>query len=90
MVLTDWMIKTLIGVGGFLGGSLLTLSVAYVTQGRDLAYIKGQLTSLLKFHSKLSKLYETMVVMEKDVVKLHSDLNQAHGKIRDLQKVSNQ
>ncbi len=90
MVLTDWMIKALIGVGGFLGGSLLSLSIAYITQGKDLAYIKGQLTSLLKFHSKLSKLYETMVIIEKDVVKLNLDLNQAHAKIRDLQKVSNQ
>ena len=79
------MVKILIGLGSFLLGSLVTICVAYVAQGKDIAYIKGQLTSLLKFHEKLSKLYEKMVAVEKDVTKIQMDLNSAHGKIRDLQ-----
>ena len=86
MDLTDWQIKAALTVLGFLGGSLLSLSTAYVIMAKEIAFIKGQLTYLLKFHEKLSKLYERQVVLDKDMSKIGSDLNQAHAKIRDLQQ----
>ena len=86
MVLTDLITNILLCVGSFLGGYLLSLSIAYVVLGKDIAYIKGQLTNLLKFHDKLSKLHEKVVVLEKDVSKAQGDLNYAHGRIRDIQQ----
>jgi len=86
MDLTDWQIKAALTVLGFLGGSLLSLSTAYVIMAKEIAFIKGQLTYLLKFHEKLSKLYERQVVLDKDMIQIGSDLNHAHAKIRDLQQ----
>ena len=86
MDLRDWQIKAALTVLGFLGGSLLSLSTAYVIMAKEIAFIKGQLTYLLKFHEKLSKLYERQVVLDKDMIQIGSDLNHAHAKIRDLQQ----
>ena len=85
----DLITKIVIGTVTFLGGSLLSLATTYVLLSKEISYIKGQLTYLLKFHEKLSKLYERQVILDKDITKIGMDLNQAHAKIRDLQKVSN-
>ena len=86
MVLTPLMVKILLSLISFLGGSLVSLAISYVVFSRDLAYIKGQLTSLLKIGDKLSDTNRSIAVLKEAMVKAQSDLNHAHGKIRDLEK----
>ena len=77
-------IKIALALISFVSGCMLSMAAAYVVAVKDIAYIKGQLASLLKFHEKLSKLYDRQVVLEKDMSKAKMDLNQAHEKIRKL------
>lgn len=86
MVLTPLMVKALLSTLSFLGGSLLSLAISYVVFSRDLAYIKGQLTSLLKVRDILDDTNRSIAILEKGIIKAQSDLNHAHGKIRDLEK----
>lgn len=86
MVLTPLMVKILLSTLSFLGGSLLSLAISYVIFSRDLAYIKGQLASLLKLGEKLDDTNRSVAILEKEHVQTRTDLNHAHGKIRDIQK----
>lgn len=82
MELTDWQIDALQTVGGFLGGSLLTLAIAYVTTIKDIAYIKGVLQNLLKLSEKLDETNRSIVILDRNQQKLKSDVDAAHQKLR--------
>jgi hypothetical protein len=90
MELTDLQIKLLWAIGGFLGGSLLSLCAAYVATIRDVAFIKGQLQNLLKLGDILADTNRSIVIMDRNQITMKKDLDAAHSAIRDLKKVSNQ
>lgn len=90
MELTDWQINAIWTIGGFLGGSLLSVAGAYIVTIRDIAFIKGQLQNLLKIGDALADTNRSIVIMDRNQVTMKKDLDAAHGAIRELKKVSNQ
>ena len=90
MELTDWQIKALIAAGSFLGGSLLSLAIAYVAVISKISYIQGQLENLLKIGAKLDEIVTVVINLRTTQVKQGEDLNAAHEKIREFKRVSNQ
>ena len=88
MTLSALQAQLLIGLLSFLGGSLISISVTYALFHSKLAYIKGQLESLLKLGDKLDETNVSVVILKEAMVKAQADLNHAHGKIRELQKAS--
>lgn len=89
MSLTELQIKLAIGLLSAAGGSLVSLGTAYFILAKEIAYIKGQLSHLLKFHERLSKLYERQVNLDRDLSNHKKDIDFAHDKIRSLEKVVN-
>ena len=89
----DWTTldsKLLWAIGSFLGGSLLSLAAGYVVFAKDIAFIKGQLTGLLKLGDTLADTNRSIVILDRNQVKLKADLDAAHTMLRELKKVSNQ
>ncbi len=66
-------------------GALVTGLGSYILFGRDIAFIKGQLTLIMGRVSKAEENEKKLVVHELQIDKLQSDCNQAHSKIRSIQ-----
>jgi len=90
MELTQLQIKLLWAIGGFLGGSLLSLCTAYFVTIRDIAFIKGQLQSLLKLDKTLAETNRSIVILDRNQITLKKDVDAAHNSIRELKKASGQ
>ena len=73
-----------------IGGGFITLVAAYFALGKsisgDLAHIKGQFSILLKQLDALDKLKAHAVEHGKDLVKVKSDVDHAHDKIRSIER----
>jgi hypothetical protein len=68
------------------GGGFLSLITAYYTTGKELAFIKGQLSQLMHFFGKVEACEKQVVLVTADVIKLQKDVTSAHEKLRVLQK----
>ena len=90
MDLTDLQIKMIWTIGGFLGGSLSSVAIAYLVTIKDIAYIKGQLSNLLKLSDTLADTNRSIIIMDRNQLTLKKDLDAAHTMLRDLKRVSGQ
>lgn len=65
-----------------LGGAVVALVIAHFTAGRDLAYMKGQLSQLMHIHERVSKVEGRQAVVEEAHKNLRSDVNKLGAKVR--------
>jgi hypothetical protein len=68
------------------GGAFISLLVNHFVLGKDVSFIKGQLSLVMGQLGKTDKLFETLGKMEKDLVDKKHSLDSAHEKIRGLQE----
>jgi len=81
-VLQEYFIKFLWASGG----AFIALIVAYYTVGKDVSFIKGQLTLVMERLKQIDKLFEAHGNMERTLNDKKHSLDSAHEKIRDLQR----
>lgn len=77
-----------------LGGALISLTMAYFAFSKDitkeLAFIRGQLSALLKHLDRQNVTHDRVVVLDREHVKVRHDLDNAFKAIRELKEgVSN-
>lgn len=72
-------------VGGFYFGKLKEGERAQEKFGKDIAYIKGQLSQLMTIHDHHQKLRDKHAGLEKEHGKTRTDLNRAFERIKSME-----
>lgn len=65
-----------------LGGAVVALVIAHFVAGRDVAYMKGQLTALMDIHKRVENLGQKHAVLEDAHKVLRNDVNKLGAKVR--------
>jgi hypothetical protein len=75
------ILTALVGAAiGYIGALFTTLSKLKT----DLAFIKGQLSQLVKIHGDVSAVKENQAIISREYQKTRRDVDAAHVAIRDL------
>ncbi len=67
------------------GGAFVALVCAFYAVGKDLSFLKGQMTMILTQLDLVRRLKEAVIELRQDVAKAKHDLNSAFEKIRTLE-----
>ena len=89
--LTTWLVGNKEVLGGLLGavaGYVVGLTQNIGKVRTDLAFIKGQLSQVLKMAGDVDKLKERHVILSKDHQKTRKDVDAAHVSLRELRATS--
>lgn len=65
-----------------LSGGLVMTVVAHFVAGRDVAYMKGQLSALMNIHERVGKVENKNAVLEESHKGLRNDVNRLGAKMR--------
>jgi len=68
------------------GGALVSLAIAYWAVGREIAWIKGAMTSLVGIAKEFHDEKIQRVILAQRVDKAQADVNAAHDSIRTLKR----
>jgi BMFP domain-containing protein YqiC len=71
-----------------LGGGFVSLVVAHFAVGKDVAFVKGQLSAVIQQLDMVRRLKEKLAASDTVLTKARVDLDHAFDKIRDLQRRS--
>ncbi len=75
----------LVNIAIFLGGLIVAFIGNYFTTIKDLAYIKGQLTEILKCHDEVTILVEKHGKLESSFAKTSKDLDKVFLRIKGIE-----
>ncbi len=71
-----------VGIGSGLVGALVAVVGAHFVAGRDVSYMKGQLSQLMNIHERVSKVENKQAVLEEKHGDLRTDVNKLGAKVR--------
>lgn len=72
----------IVSIGSGLLGALVATVVAHFVAGRDVAYMKGQLSQLMNIHDRVSKVEQGHAILRDAHKNLRDDVNKLGAKVR--------